>query len=375
MNKIYTLFLFFISLSCTKTDKYLINNKSGIQVELKNTEINVNIDSGTLNAYNILTSLYFNGKDYIFANNYQTHAIDRINITDNSISHIELDLEGPNGINNITGIYANSLDSIWIATRERISLIDSAGKVTRRISLLERVSGTVLIMSNFSTCTSKFYYNAKRNSLFYLVMSVNDNKSTFFVEELFLSDNSKKEYSIQCHVEKDLRNDYGWKQSPNVTFTDSKILYDFPIESNIYVIDIETGKNNVYGGKSQFTKNEVDKLTSPFDFQQGDRHICENVHFFEINYDCINDVYYRLHLGEIPSDATQDFESIYNKKEIYLMVFNNKFEVINETKLNNQKYNYRNCWGITSKGFFISRSNMFYKDIEFEEFQMDIFSP
>ena len=361
--------------SCIDKSKLLIDNNYGTPVELNSIEVNVNIDDNTLNTYNVLSSLFYDGKDFIFANNYRTHTIDIVNITDDNISHIILDPEGPNGISEeITGIYVSSLDSIWVATMTSISLIDSGGQIKKRYSLLKSDSETAMIMHNFSICTSKAYYNKIRNSLFHLVMSVSDNKSQFFVEELSLSDDSKKNYPIRFNNDKDLRNDYGWKQFPNVTFTDSKILYNLPIESNIYVIDIETGENNIYGGKSKFTENEVGKLILPYDFEQANRHICENIHFFEVNYDPIKNVYYRLHSGKIAFDATQDFESILNKKELYLTVFNNKFEIINETKLETQKYNFRNCWGITSQGFFMTRGNMYYKNANYEQFQIDIFN-
>jgi len=249
MNKSIIISLFCICISCN--NKSLVENNYGTPARLDKIEMNIDISENTLNAYNILSSLFNNEKDFIFANNNKTHSIDIINITD--------------------------------------------------------------------------------------------------------------------------KNDYGWKQLPNVNFTDSKIIYNLPIESNIYVIDIETGKSNIYGGKSKYTKNEVDKLNLPYDFEQGNRHISENVHFYELNHDPFRDVYYRLHSDIAEFDATQDFESLLNKKELYLTVFNNKFEVINETKTDTQKYIFRNCWGITSKGFFMTRGNMFYNDVNFEQFQIDIF--
>ena len=373
MNKVFIIPLFCIFISCN--NKSLIESNYGNRVELNRIAMNIDIDENTLNSYNIISSLFCNGKDFIFANNYITHAIDIINVTDNNISHVVLDSEGPNGIlNEISGLYVNSLDSIWIATMTSISLIDSGGKVMEIHSLLERDSGVIQIMCNFSGCTSKFYYNKIRNSLFYLVMTVYDNKSKFFVEELSLSDNTQKKYPLHFNTDRDLRNAYGWKQCPNVTFSDTEILLNLPVESNIYVIDINTGENRIYGGKSKFTKNEVSKLKLPYDFEQANRHISENVHFFEINHDPIKDVYYRLHFGSFAFDATLDFESLLNKKDFYLTVFNNKFEIINETKLEAQKYNFRNCWGITSKGFFMTRNNPFYEDINYEQFQIDIFN-
>ena len=171
-------------------------------------------------------------------------------------------------------------------------------------------------------------------------MSLSKGKSNFFASEYSLTDHSIKTYPLGATEDKDFRNEYGWKQCPNVTYTDKAILYNFPIESNIYVIDIESGKGSAFGGKSQYTTNSVKKLQSPFSFTDGNRHIHENVHFFELLYDSTNDRYYRLHLGSnVDYNDKMDFESLYHSKTMYLMVFNNEFEIINETKLDKERYN------------------------------------
>jgi hypothetical protein len=371
MKKITSLPLLLLFLSCSNNS--LVNNKSGSPVDLGKNEIHVNMDENTVNGYNLLSTLY-NGEDFAVAYNSYTHSVDVINITKDTVSHIVLDSEGPDGITHtVSGIYAHTLDSIWVSTVENIVLVDSAGHVKRRVSLLRKEGEVSLTITNFSIGTSKIYYNSKRNSLFSLMMSVSSDKAGFFVEEYSLLNGSIKKYPVTMVVEKNLRYSYGWKQCPNVTFTDTKILYNFPIESNVYVIDVETGNNMVYGGKSQYTNNEVGPLNFPYDFEKANRHIIENVHFFELNYDPVNDVYYRLHLNRTGSDVTRDFEDIYNCREMYLTVFNSEFEVINESKLDNFTYNYRNCWGILSKGLFIAKSNFHRKDINHEQFEMDVY--
>jgi len=130
----------------------------------------------------------------------------------------------------------------------------------------------------------------------------------------------------------------------------------------------------VFGGKSRYTSNSVKKLSTPFSFDDGNRHIFENVHFFELLYDSVNDLYYRLHLSDVEYDAVTDFEEIYHTKTMYLMIFDNQFKIINETKLDEKRYNYRNFWGMLHRGFFIGKNNMFYKDIDYEKLQLDLFN-
>ncbi|MDR2231766.1 MAG: DUF4221 domain-containing protein [Tannerella sp.] len=334
--------------------------------------MDIDIDSISLTYYPLNTSYKYNGDEYFLGYNFDTHAFDIFNLSTKTTSHIELVPEGPDGLLNVRGIYAHSVDSIWVFTDNIISLVDSAGKVKERIDL-PLADEIPFIETNFTVCTSKIYYHFIRNSLFYLTFSVENNKNIFSVHEYSPTDRSVKKYPLKAIENHDFRNQYGWKQFPNVTFSEENIIYNFPIESNIYLIDIKSGETTSYGGKSLYTSNNVTTLNSPFNFTQGNRHLSENVHFYELLYDPHKKVYYRLHFDRIDFDTKTDFYALCSSKDMYLNVFNEKMEVINETKLDRYKYNYRNCWGILNKGFFIAKDNMLDEDKNYEQFQIDVF--
>jgi hypothetical protein len=373
LKLIYFSLLALLFLSCKK-EVSLVENIYGESASLFSTGIDIPVDSVTFNSYSILSTYIHNNDDYILAYNNNTYALDNFNINKQTASHIELMREGPDGINEILGFYAHSADSIWIYSTNIISLIDSTGRVKERIEILSLSlnNDIPLIITNFSICTSKLFYNSGRNSLFFLTLSVRDRINSFYVTELSLPDYFTKTYPVNAIAEKDFRNDYGWKQAPNVTYTNEAIIYNFPVESNIYVIDIESGKTSVYGGKSRHTSNEVAKLKTNFDMSDGERHINENVHFFDILHDPVKNAYYRLHLDGIEYSTQTDFRTLYLNKDMYLMTFNEKFEVINETKLDSRKYNYFNCWEMLSKGLFIAKDNELNESVNYEQFQVDI---
>ena len=361
-------------LSCNEK-KPLVDNFYGMQTVLVSEEIDIPIDELSLTSYLIHFCYSFQGDNYIIAHNYLTHNLDIFNVSQQTVSHIKLNLEGPDGINHdVQGIYLHSKDSIWIYTMGIISLIDFEGKVRDRIRITSLDNKIPIVSTNFTSSTSKLYYNSTRKSLFYLTMSISNEKSSFFVSEYSLSDHSIKKYPLNATEKKNLRWDYGWKQCPNVTYTENAILYNFPIESNIYVIDLESGKSSVFGGKSRYTSNSVNKLKTPFSFSEGNRHIYENVHFFELLYDGVNNLYYRLHLSDTEYEADTEFEALYQSKTMYLTVFNHKFEIINETRLEEKKYNYRNFWGMLNNGFFIGTNNMFFTGVDYEKLQIEIFN-
>ena len=374
MKKISLFLLIAFCFSSCKNNHTLVDNSFGLPQSLVSLEIDIDLDEVSLNSYYIHSGYVYQGDDYLLAYNHNTNDFDVFNISTKAISHIKLMPEGPNGIFHPGVVYAHAVDSIWVYTEDNvISLVDSAGIVKERISIPE--SDTMpFLMVNFSLCTAKLYFHASRKSLFYLSFAIKNDKNNFYAQEYSLSDHSVKFYPLKAIEDYDFRNQYGWKQFPNVTFNEHSILYNFPVESNIYVLDIESGKTSVYGGKSRFTPNQVSKLIMPYSFEQANRHLCENVHFYEILYEPEKDIYYRLHSGRIDFDSHIDFYSLVYSKEIFLTVFNNKFEIINETKLDRQKYNIFNCWGVTGKGFFIGKDNLYYQDINYEQLQLDVFN-
>jgi hypothetical protein len=375
MKLIYIILLsVFAFFSCNNKNS-LVDNIYSISKTLVSKEIDIINDDTSLKSYHLHSTFSYRDDDYIMTYNSRTHALDNFNVSKRTVSHINIDSEGQNGIpHDILGIHVHSIDSIWIYTTGIITLIDSIGVVKERIRTSFSDNEFPVILTNFSCCTSRFYYNSDRKSLFYMSVSIIENRSNFFVSEYSLTDHSTKKYPLNATETKDFRNDYGWKQYPNVTYTSKSILYNFPIESNIYVIDIESGENSVWGGKSQYTPNMVKKLRSPYEFYEADRHINENVHFFEILYDPIKDIYYRLHLSNIEYNAEINSDSLYFSKTMYIMVFNNNFEIINETKLDKEKYNYLHFWGMLNSGLFIAKDNLFYKNIDYEKLQIEIFN-
>ena len=121
-------------------------------------------------------------------------------------------------------------------------------------------------------------------------------------------------------------------------------------------MNLVTREKKAFGGKSKFTPNVVSELRMPYSFQDADRHLLENVHFFEMQYDRENGLYYRLHLGKTSYEQSEEFGAQYKSKRLYLTVFNPAFQVIGEVDLGSGIYNYYNFWGVTGKGLFLARN-------------------
>lgn len=332
-------------------------------------------DENTLYDYNIQS--FFTTKkneECILAYNYQTHSFDIFNLSTRKISHTKLKDEGKDAIiPDLQGLYVHNEDSVWAYNSGIIYLLDLQGIVKRTIRIDKLQNEPAIILTNYSIASVKLFYNQSKNALYYATLSQNSSPE-YFANEYSLTNSSIVKYPLTRHLNDDVRKSYGWKQIPNITFTDKYIIYNFPIESDIYRIDISTNKNERHGGKSKYTENKASMLNSPFTFEEAERHKIENIHFYEIQYDKAHNVYYRLHVDKTDFSKTNNTFSLYQKKQPYLQVFDEDFKVINEIALAKNRYNYINNWVCTKDGLLISVVSDPLIDEQNEIFLFDIFA-
>ena len=370
--------LFNLVISCTNKDNGLLKSYYGSPVSLNKTEMNIHIDENTLCAYQTFST--FKEKDneeLLFAYNSPMHSLDIFNLSDQRISHIQLEPEGANGVlKGVSGIYTHRMDSIWLYSQGILYLTDSCGKVNKTIQLPFPTGGFPFVETNFSMCTSKLFYHPTRKSIFYLTVTPTEESADYLVYEYFTKTDSVKTYPLKGGIlEKKAGKNFGWMQFPNVTYSKNDILYNFPINSNIYKIDIETGEESSFGGQSKYTSNVVSELCMPYTFQDADKHLIENVHFFEIQYDAKKNLYYRLHLDKTNYSTDTKSNLLYNSKDMYLTIFDKNFKIVYENKLDSKTYSYLNSWGILNNRLFITKDNMLNENKDFDSFEMDLFEP
>lgn len=365
-------------ISCTNKDYGLLKSQYGSSIALDKTDMDIHIDENTLCSYQAFSTFKEKkNEEMLFAYNSPMHSLDIFNLSDKRVSHIQLESEGTNGIlENVSGVCVHKPDSIWLYSQGFIYLTDSCGKVNKTIKLPFPTGGFPLVETNFSMSTSKLYFHPTRESIFYLTVTPTEESADYLVYEYFIKTDSFKTYPLKGSIlEKKAGRNFGWMQFPNVTYSKNDILYNFPINSNIYKINIETGKEYSFGGKSKYTSNTVSELCMPYTFQDADKHLIENIHFFEIQYDPEKDIYYRLHLDKTNYSTDIKSNLLYNSKDMYLTIFNKNFEIIYENKLESKIYCYLNSWGILNNKLFITKDNLLNEDKDFDSFELDLFEP
>ena len=368
------IFVLLFCMSCEINDSVLQDSNYAEEVAIKVNEFVLPTkDELFLKDYSLISSFACDSSDIISAYNYKIHSLDLFSPQGNYLKQIKFDREGGNGIiPNIQGLYCHTFDSIWIYNHGIVYLTDTTGIVKDKIDIGNLQNEEIIVYTNYSISSVYLYYNKKRKSLFYTTRIIQRNyKLSFYVYEYFLESKDVKKYELSgSDYDTDIWSSYGWKNTPNVTFSDDNILYNYPIESNIYTIDLEDNSKHTYGGKSRYTKNTVHRLSKNADFVNSEIHKVENVHFYEIIYNPVLDLYFRLHIDRNDFIQNQDPQSIgiqFNKKDRYLMIFNSKFEIVYEGKLQPDRYSVITSWCTVNKGLLMFVNNYYFDDSEIDE--------
>lgn len=380
--RLFYLFLILVFISCDRTDVYLnikANNKTGIKADIKFENYSIPIDSITLNYYSTFSNFNINRCDYIAGYNSKLHSIDVFNLTNKTFSkHLVLKKEGPCKLGNITGMCFINWDSIIIYSDYNIIIADSSGKINFKRDLSKiPLKETGLKRTLSSTYSTNIFFSQNRKSVFLIHTPRNVkfcSKSFYkipFLAEYVLATNTLKLVPIHYSNFFLQKNSVGFAYYPYVRLVGDKLIYCFTGESNIYSFDLETMIQETYGARSEFTKNTT--TTIPFNSNTTEklRHEIENVLFLNVTYDPYRDIFYRFHYGELRYQVSANEYNTFLDKKLYLMIFDNKFRLIDEIKLDDHTYN-TEFYGITQEGLLLNANHKLKTNYSDNLFQLTL---
>lgn len=376
-KSIYILYLL-VLLSCTIKEKN--TNCDNNLIDIQRQEISFpTSDILQLKSYYLSSSVENDSANILIGYNYKVHALDYINLTTKKLSQTVLHDEGPNMISRLSGIYAQSTDSIWVFDEsERISLITQKGNVTKRINCHDYIQDyeEIVINTNHAISTTHLGYNSKHQSLLFTIKDKSTTPISFKVKELFLNETDKiVTFDLSPSIiEPDISKDYANMSEPNVNFNGEIIIYNYPIESHIYTINTLTGKRTTIDASSRYTKNIAEKCSPTTDYSKWQIHGIENPHFFDIMYIPQHQIYARLHLAETAFNANENIDAIAYKRDLYLTLFDKSLQKIHESKLPANRFNPYTGWNAINNGIVLFVDNINDKN-DSDNLIVDIISP
>lgn len=337
-------------------------------IKMPETDV-LNLPSYYLSAY------YRDTTDWLYAYNYRAHALDLYDLRNGTLRQLPFKEEGPSAVLRFQGLHVCSHDSIWVCDEtQRALLLDGERNVRRTVSLTEGLDGGQLIIMghNYAMSSADLYYDGSKRSLLFCIKDQSVSPGTFYVREVFLDGLPSINHPLELPAE--IPNvgsrEYPYMGQPNVVFMPDKVLYNYPVESHVYVMDRASGKTRVFEANSNFTRNHVAACDWKT-YADCERHRVENPHFYELRYLPDKDMYIRLHVDGQEFDATKDLGEMLARKKLYLTVFDNRFSVVGESELPSRRYDLFTGWITTSDALLLFVNNPLLEEEKGEYLEYD----
>lgn len=353
--------------------------KDNNEVELQMEEIHFpQQDVLQLKSYYLSSPVHGDSVNILIGYNYRLHSLDYLDLESMQVTQVALPAIGPHAISRLSGIYAHSLDSVWVSDdSEHVFLVDSKGIVNNTVALRKYMDDTeqLLINTNYAIHTSRLYYNKKRQSLMFLTQNLSS--KAFAVKEVFI--NKERETVIYkllpSNIIPDMNEEYFYMSCPNVNYVGDNIIYNYPAESSIYILNILTNDRKSVLAESNYTSNVVEKCTSGKDYAALERHRLENPYFYDVMYIPQYKIYARLHVDKVEFDADRGIDKLINDRDLYLMLFNDEMKKMCEVKLAKHRYNYFTGWGVSYSGIVLFVDNVLDAENNTDDLTIDFVCP
>ena len=318
------------------------NKKPASQLSLSDViqihKMHIDLDSFLLNHYERGFNIFQDSSEfYYIAYNRHTHAIDWYDITHGNFSHrMVLEKQGPNQvIEQVYGIYVQTMDSLFLNDGVFLYLMDSTGVVLQKIPTVFETSMGLASLVNSGDSPLKYHPN--RGSLLgeaILIGQPLSKTEVYFAEVNFNTQKIQMHSAANagCYTENASVNNW-----VNVQFKGDSILYSITCSSEIFIYDLESQTTSIQKAYSSLSKNQMSNISGS-DPETLWRHYIESPRFFQIVHSPYDNHYYRMHWKEAVYQIDEaNFTTAYDK-EIILSVFDENLNLIHEIILPPNQY-------------------------------------
>lgn len=337
--------------------------------ETKRKKVTLSITSDTCHIeIDSLSTFYYpkySANDSLYIGyNPQRYTIDVFDYKNRKpVQKIELFREGPDAIDGrVEALFMQSLDSIFILSSTQLLILNQQGKVIYEMPM-NGANQKEEIFSDFYSYggngANNLIYDAKKKTVYTSAMDIKFGQCSekHYGMAMFKIDLLKQSVEITpfSYPQKYSSHYFGFFHDFEITWAGDKIIAVFPIESSLYLIDLDDYSVQITGGESELSNNHADPLefSNCNDDDRKMKHYIENIQFRKIIYDPYRHLYYRFHYGEAKEPNPDGSFKTINEKEQILMVFSEEFEVIHELKLTDKRYPLTNAF-VGPKGLYLS---------------------
>lgn len=307
-NVLIVLGLLFMVASCGKPEfkaelegEFFLNVEDQRIIPINSKSSNFSLlsqvwESNAQESFLIRVNYFDSDPNYLFVNSLIDSTLDLA---------LEYEVEGPNGVGNVSEFYFHSFDSIFLVDRYRylVSLADSSGKVLRSYRLKGDGSNMPDETSVLPWSTSKARIFKRGNSLF--IPGIPD-------KDPYLSHYQKENLLVELNLETgDYSNLLGYPRSyqngkfwggpdhilPSISpYQDLDLfLVSYPLTDSIFLFNIKSKKLSPF--KLMGSKNKENPIPISFEDSQTDRGRAFQLgtdYYFSINYNPTKNEIWRI---------------------------------------------------------------------------------
>ncbi len=254
-------------------------------------------------------------------------------------------------VGDLQAIFCHTADSIFLLDEANIALIDSTGAVQKRWPINQRGMKTQPFFEKYAFYTippAIFHYDSATQSIFVQAYDRSEfspqhgfrNKESFgsarFIAQFGLAAKRPELLTVGYPVRYS-DSYYGNMVQPSVAFLHSGsegIVYIFPVSSAVFTQNINSDSANKYNCPSSLSSNVIKPL-SWTDINDEDlkvRHFHQNANFFRLVHTDSPNFYYRFNYDKMDS-ADNDFQNVYQRKNLVLTVLNDHFNICKELSM------------------------------------------
>lgn len=283
------------------------------------------------------------------------------------LRHIQLSQHGVNAVSaRVQSFLPVNDDSIWVYDQVAFYLINGSGEVIAK----HKDEEYVFAGSNYAMHTAHMGW--QDNGI--LLYPTTDGKSF----KIKMYDYRKSEIVNEikftypsCNPNGNKK--YPYMDCPNVTFARNKVIYNFPYEKNIHVIDLLTEDIREYSIQSVFAKESLKPYGEDGNSADWMRYNWSNNHFYEVSYLPALDIYVRPMLGGSDMKRYGNSGSVVDARKLYLSFFDSQFNTIGEMELQEHRYSNFHGWCSLSDGMAVYVDNLLGGN--HEELVYDVIKP
>lgn len=318
--------------------------------------ITVKSDSSIVSLPSYGMSSYCHADNCIYAYNYKNHAIDILDFDSDSISRsISFVAKGPGAVMpNPQGLKVFSPDTIAVYDFTAIKVMNGEGDIIRTIKLDK--GSAPFIMTNCRSNISEFSIDFANNTVLYPAMDLATRKKYEVIKYDFVNNTVVDHFALDAPKRE---GNFGYMFYPNVTFNGNYVIYNYPFESRVNILDMATGLTRTVNPISSIAPGEVEEFKGESVNESG-WYGAENYFYSPLYYLQGSDCYVRVTLGRTDLDRTNnDCDKAYYDRPFYLTKFDRDFRPMAEYELTRHKYNPFGGWVPLYDSIAFYSDNMF----------------